>query len=362
MPREYLRGRHADYLLDVIDAVREAILCADIRGTLLFANRSALCLWGYAPPELLGKPVDVLFSPECRGRGCDLLIRETLEKGEAEGEFLFWKKDGGAFLGHVRSALLRGQEGPSDVICAVQDLTEQRRLQRRLLESQKMAFLGKLVDGLAHEIRNPIVTLGGYARRLERTLGPDHPGRPYVGIVLEDVARMEGMLREIEEYLRFARGHRLAFTRLDLQAILREALGRLPLPEGIRLETAFPEDGPWIYGDAAHLTELFHDLLENAVEAMRRGGVLTVELATSGGRALARVRDTGVGIPEKSLQHIYSPFFTTKTKGAGVGLAKAYIIVEEHGGQIEVASEVDQGTAFEVSFPLDRRQRPRREV
>lgn len=346
----------------VLDAVCDAVLGLDDSGTVAFSNRAAQELWRYEAAELGGLGLGELLADGDTARCATGILEEVHKRGQYQGDFLFQKKDGERFLGSLRACLLEGK-GPGEpgmVIVSVRDLTEQRRLQHRILESQKLGYLERVVDGLSHEIRNPIVTLGGYARRLEKMLDPDHPGQAPLRIILEDVERMESMLREVEDYLEFARSHRICFRKLDLQEVVREAMALVPVPEHVRVQEIYPPEGPWIFGDPAHLRELFRHLVDNAVEAMPQGGVLRVRVEQMSSSARVRIQDTGVGIPEKFLPHIYSPFFTTKTKGAGVGLAKAHIIVEEHGGQIEVQSEVAKGTSFDVTFPLDRRQIPRR--
>jgi len=360
MSPAFAQDKGIDFYTELLDVIGEGIVCTDERGIVIGANRRALELSGYGAQDVLGRPIEVLFVEEDRLRCCPFVLQETLERGAYDGEFLLQRKDGTRFPGQLSTSWVRGEGGSRDLIFLIHDLTEQKRLQRRLLESQKSVFLAKVVEGLSHEIRNPIVTIAGYARRLERIMDPGHPGRRYLEIMLQDVGRMEGMLREIEGYVQFAQSHRPSFTRVDLQRVVMDALEMVAIPPGIEVERAFPSEGPWIYGDPGHLRELFYHLLQNAVEAMPEGGALGVAGEVVDSRARVTVRDTGIGIPDKAMPHLFSPFFTTKTKGAGVGLAKVYIVVEEHSGQIEVKSRVDRGTAFVVTFPLDRRQRPRR--
>jgi PAS domain S-box-containing protein len=344
--------------IKVVDSLCEAFLVVAHDGRILFSNRAAGELWhlGQAERENLTISHLVPQGEEC-ARG---IIQELMARGKYEADILFQKTSGERFLGAVRGCVLEGEGGDFRMVLSVRDLTEQRKLQEQMLESQKLSYLEKVVEGLSHEIRNPIVSIGGYARRLEKMLEPDHPGRAILQVIMEDVQRMESMLREVEGYLEFAKTHKLSFAKLDLQEVVREALALVPIPKEIRLETHYPQRGPWIYGDRVHLVELFRHLVENAVEAMPKGGLLKLAVKAMADCAKVVVEDTGVGIPEKFLPHIYSPFFTTKTKGAGVGLAKASIIVQEHGGHIQVQSEVAKGTTFEVTFPFDRRRTPRR--
>lgn len=348
----------------VLDALCEPILGVGKDGAIVFSNRAATEVWGYEAEELGQLGLRGLLAESPEKSSLEGILQEVQRAGQCQGDFLFQRKDGGRFLGSMRACLVKGraQEDSSLVIVSVRDLTEQRRLQQKFVESQKLSYLERVVDGLAHEIRNPIVTLGGYARRLQKMLEPKHPGQVPLRIMLSDVERLESMLREVEDYLDFARSHRLSFRKVNLKEVVKEALALVPLHEKIRVEESYFEDGPWIFGDPSHLRELFRHLLDNAAEAMPQGGLIRVTVLQEGPNARVRIEDTGMGIPEKFLPHIYSPFFTTKTKGAGVGLAKAHMIVDEHGGQIDVHSEVAKGTSFDVIFPLDRRRTPRRVV
>lgn len=349
------------FYLDLIDVVRDGIICTDLEACIVFVNQSALAMFGYFPEEILGTSLETIYVEKDRERCCFRVIQETFEKGFYRGEFLFQRRDGTCFPGQLSSSWLKQDEDARHLVFAVQDLTEQKKLQRRLLDSQKMASLGKVVEGISHEIRNPIMTLGGYARRLKRTLQPDHPGYSYLQIILEDVQRMEEMLREINDYVAFAQDYRGSFTKLDLQAVLKDALRAMNLPNRVRLEEAFPPEGPWIWGDRRNLRELFLHLLENALEAMPEGGVLRVGLSREDSQVSVKIQDTGVGIADDDLPHIFNPFFSTKTKSTGIGLAKVYTIVGEHAGQIEVQSKIDEGTTFMLSLPVDRRQSVRRD-
>jgi PAS domain S-box-containing protein len=354
--------KNIEYYLNLIDVVRDGIICTDIEGRIVFMNQTALTMWGYQEKEILGKPFELIFVEEDRPQCCPRVIQATLADRHYEGEFLFQRRDGSRFPGYLSSSRLVKRDKKQDIVFVVHDLTEQKRMQRRLLESQKLASLGKLVEGVSHEIRNPIVTLGGYARRLKRTFERDHSAQEYIGIILEEVERMESMLKDVEEYLQFAQAHRPSFTRVNLQDIMKGVIGGLSLPDNVLLEEVYPSEGPYIYGNPRRLHELFYHLLENSIEAMPGGGCLRMAIEQTDHQARVCIEDSGVGIPKHDIPNMFSPFFTTKTKGAGVGLAKVYIIVDEHSGMIDVQSVIERGTTFTLTFPRDRRQRPRRQV
>lgn len=355
------KGRKKNiYYHDLIEVVRNGIICTDHQALIVFVNKTALDMMGYSIEELLGASFEMIFVMEDRELSCPRVIEETIEKGRYEGEFLLQRKDGTRFPIHLSSSCLK-DEDMEDLVFVINDLTEQKKLQENLLNSQKLASLGKLVEGISHEIRNPIVSLGGSARRLMRSLEPDHPGYGLSKIILEDAQRMEEMLLEVNSYVDFAKMYRALFTKLDLQSVIKDALQSLDIPKKIKLKETYPSEGPWIYGDPHHLRELFSHILKNAMEAMPDGGILRVLLKQEDTRGFVQIQDTGIGIATYDLPHIFNPFFSTKTKSTGVGLAKSYIIVEEHTGEIKVESDISRGTTFTISFPSDRRQRARRD-
>jgi signal transduction histidine kinase len=173
------------------------------------------------------------------------------------------------------------------------------------------------------------------------------------------------MVSDIEGYVEFTKHHRPCFRPLTLADVLVTVLGeaapRLRAAD-IRLDFTPPAGLPGIYGDPELLHTLFFGLVENACDAMPQGGQLSLEVLHCDPWAVVRIRDTGVGIPEADLAEIFDPFVTSKTTGAGLGLAKAYIIVEEHSGRIEFDSQVGRGTTCTVSLPIDRRRVPRASV
>jgi two-component system CheB/CheR fusion protein len=356
------RARQKDiYYHEIIDVVGNGIICTDAEACIVFANQTALGMLGFTAEELLGASFAMIFVKEDRDLCCPRVIEETLGNKRYEGEFILQRKDGTRFPVHLSSSCLK-DEDLEDLVFVINDLTHQKKLQQGLLHSQKMASLGKVVEGISHEIRNPIVSLGGYARRLARTLEPDHPGHRSLQIIMEDVERMEEMLQEINNYVAFAKTYQVNFTKLDLHIVTKDALQCLRIPGEVKLEETYPTEGPWIYGDSNHLRELLLHILENAIEAMPDGGILRVLLKQEDSGAFVQIQDTGVGIANYDIPHIFNPFFSTKTKSTGIGLAKSYIIVEEHTGEIEVDSDVSRGTTFTISFPSDRRQRARRDA
>jgi PAS domain S-box-containing protein len=234
---------------------------------------------------------------------------------------------------------------------------ERETLRERLNLAEKLSALGRLTANVAHEIRNPLTSLGGFARRLEKKLPPESKERKYVGIIVSEVARLEKILRSV---LTFSRGGGVTPRPEDVNALLDEALASFELlsrERSVRIERAYGAL-PQVMLDRDKFREVLQNLFSNAMDAMPKGGALTVvtkaEVVHEAPLLSVRISDTGRGIPEDQLRLIFEPFFTTKVleQGTGLGLAISKKIVEDHGGSIGVESVVGRGTTFVIFLPL----------
>ncbi len=228
-------------------------------------------------------------------------------------------------------------------------------IRERMLESDRMAALSSLASGMAHEIRNPLVSIGGFARRISKLVEPDSPLRGYVEVIQEEVSRLEKLLREILDFT----GENLSYYGdYELSMIIEDTLVLMQrdLDAGkIHVVKEFAPM-PRLHCDDRQLKTVFYNLLQNAVQAMPHGGTLTIrthllERADGLYEAVA-ISDTGGGIPLEVLHNIFNPFFSTKDYGTGLGLAIAQRIVSRHYGQIEVNNEMGKGVTFIVTLPV----------
>ncbi|NOY52126.1 MAG: GAF domain-containing protein [Deltaproteobacteria bacterium] len=238
----------------------------------------------------------------------------------------------------------------SDLEYANRSLTE---LQDRLIQSEKMAALGEMAASIAHEIRNPLVSIGGFARRLDGKLDPENPQKRYSRIIVKEVARLEKVLQEV---LAFSRSAEPVFQECDVAEVLSDGLEVLEeglIDCGIRVVRKIGKNIPKVHGDANQIKQIFINLLSNAQQAMSQGGTLTVECVCdeTEGAVVISVQDTGGGIPEDVITNIFNPFFTTKHTGTGLGLAITHRVVEMHGGNIQVKNDPGVGVTFLVTLP-----------
>jgi two-component system sensor histidine kinase PilS (NtrC family) len=277
-------------------------------------------------------------------------------RGPYRFEAVLLRGDGAPIpVGVSASLLRRGPAEPMGVICSFQDLTEIKRMEARIQQADRLAAIGRLAAGLAHEIRNPIASIRGSIEVLRQSLRPEGADRRLMEIILRESDRLDGT---IAEFLEFSRPRRLAPVLTDLTVMIDEVLLLLAhqAPEGLQIVKAYPDGTVKAYVDPAQLRQALWNLGRNAVEAMPRGGCLRVEARVrregSRGRAVAEiaVEDTGGGVPLEHLPHIFEPFYTTKPDGTGLGLAIVHRIVEEHEGEIRVETGA-QGARFVVTLP-----------
>jgi PAS domain S-box-containing protein len=230
----------------------------------------------------------------------------------------------------------------------VRDISELKNLQSKLVMSQKMAALGEVAAKVAHEIRNPLVSIGGFAKRLDRKL--DGNLKEYAGIIVREVARLEDILREI---LGFVREVRLSKKTVSLSAVIDDIIAVMESDAGDKGITIFREYAPSVevFVDLNRVQEAIMNIISNAIQSLSGPGSIFISTYVRGKYAVLEVRDTGKGIAEADLPSIFNPFFTTKASGTGLGLAITHRIIQEHNGTIEVESEPDKGSLFRVFIP-----------
>jgi two-component system sensor histidine kinase HydH len=228
-------------------------------------------------------------------------------------------------------------------------------IRERMLESDRLAALSSLASGMAHEIRNPLVSIGGFARRIAKLVEPNSPLRGYVEVIQEEVTRLEKLLREILDFtgenLSYYGDHEMAKLIEDTLILVQRDLDA----NNIKVVREFALL-PRLHCDDRQMKQVFYNLFQNAVQAMAHGGTLTIHTypveRLDGLYAAAAISDTGGGIPMEVLHNIFNPFFSTKDYGTGLGLAIAQRIVSRHYGQIEVNNEMGKGVTFIVTLPV----------
>jgi PAS domain S-box-containing protein len=231
----------------------------------------------------------------------------------------------------------------------MRDITELRNLQERLVMSERMAALGEVAAKVAHEIRNPLVSVGGFARRLEKSLNGNL--KEYADIITREIERLESILNEI---LGFVKEIRIVKEVVDSSKLIDELISLIKsdIDERSIVLIKEIEEPSETFVDPNRIKEALLNILSNAVQAIGRNGTIFVKTYIKNSSAVFEIKDTGPGITEETMPFIFDPFFTTKNTGTGLGLAITHRIIEEHKGRIEVESKLGIGSIFRVFIPL----------
>ena len=235
---------------------------------------------------------------------------------------------------------------------------ELKEAQTLLIHHEKMVALGEMASTVAHEIKNPLVSISGFARRLDRAIPEEDPEKRYTQTILKEATRLE---RTLDDILNYTRDESMVSKIYDLRDILEESLSMVSecLNGRIEIVRQFPAGAPKVIGDFQRLKYAFFNLFTNACQAMREKGILSVRVhfVSKGGASLVRVEveDTGKGIDPEDLHNIFNPFYSTKVSGLGLGLPVAHRIITSHGGQIEVDNHPGKGVTFIVTLPAAER-------
>jgi signal transduction histidine kinase len=224
--------------------------------------------------------------------------------------------------------------------------------QNKLIRSERLAAMGHLVQGVAHEIRNPVMTIGGFAHRIKRELNHNYKFQKYIDIILEESGRLERLVREVRDFSEIQSASLLLDTIEPVIHEVQQIFEPLSGNRQVKLSVEIANDLPQINMDSSQLVIAMSNIMENALESMPKGGNLTLR-ATRDDRYLSvSFRDTGVGIDPQQLDAIYDPFVSSKTRGAGLGLTMVYQIVMNHHGEINISSELDKGTDVTIQLPI----------
>ena len=238
-------------------------------------------------------------------------------------------------------------------ILLFKDLTEVRALRREVTRSQRLASVGRLAAGVAHEIRNPLSSIKGFATYFKERY-PDRPqDQQTANIMIQEVDRLN---RVVGQLLEFARPISVKKQKISLQALLKDSTKLIEdqaSAKGISVQTQHAAGMDSAWGDPDRINQILLNLYLNAIDSMENGGKLKVviSLDTDGSEIYIRISDTGCGISPQHLSNIFDPYFTTKSTGTGLGLAIAHNIIEALGGKITVESHLKKGTTFTVALP-----------
>jgi PAS domain S-box-containing protein len=333
------------------------MLLVDESGTIVMVNASALHQFGYEREELLGKSVELLVPGPSRSDHQQHragFIKGPQVRSMGEGRELFGlRKDGSAFAVEIGLTPIQTTKGMR-VVASIVDISERKRLEIQLRQAERLAELGTLASGMAHEIGTPMnVILGRAEYLIQRTA--DEGMKKGLATIVTQVERITKVMNQL---LAFARRRTPERQAVDFGEILDDSLEMFQeriAQSRITVEKTIEPSLPPVHADRDQLIQVLINLVMNSIHAMPEGGRLRLGLAREGNSVCLEVSDTGHGMPEEIRSKVFEPFFTTKDfgKGTGLGLTVVKGIIEEHGGTIAVESAVDKGTTFWIRLPLD---------
>ena len=320
-----------DYLNSILESMSDGVIATDTRGVITTFNRAAGAVLGYTASEAVGQRFHDLFgrafhtSPGAGGMGTKSgrLVPVTERDSPIAGRQNQW-------IGDVK---------------VFQDLSEIEALRQQLRQVDRLAAVGEMAATVAHEIRNPLGGIRGFAALLARDIGPDDPRARLVEKILTGTRNLDQVVNELLEYTRPVD---LRLQPMLCSDLLEAASGLVKLDDRSITIVSAVEPGLKVLADADKMRQVFLNILLNAVQSIDGAGEIRITATAEDNVVTVAIADTGCGMTEEQCKQVFSPFFTTKEKGTGLGLAVAAKIVEGHGGSIDVQSEPGDGSTFSV--------------
>lgn len=339
----------------LIQTCMDGIIANDMVGSILIFNENAAKILGYSPKEVIGKinvrelyppgvPHEIklkIYDPAYGGAGI-LENYETLARHKDDTLIPIWL-----------SARLLYEEGREvGIIGHFRDLRERKRMEEDLLRNERLASLGKMVAHITHEIKNPLLVIGGFAQLLEHLAGLPEDARRKLQLIHEEVQRLEKFLADLGTFTRITPTQKIPG---DLVPLIREVAELMDAgfeEKRVVFRLLDPPPMPPFPFDPGQIRQVLINLFKNALEAMDQGGHLNVGLDLKPDQVVLTVTDTGPGIPPEHMASLFTPFFSTKEKGSGLGLTICRGLIEQHGGEIKIDSKVGHGTTCTILLPL----------
>ena len=350
--------RLKDYSQNIIESLTVGVLVLDKEEKIISWNRVLENFFKKKKEEVVNRKMKEVFGEE----NYKLIFpTKTQENLRLLSEISLTLPTGEKRIFDImKTPLLDNNLKPYGTIIVFDDITEKITLQQQLLTSEKLASLGLLSAGIAHEINTPLTGISSYVQMLQKRFPSDDPK---LKLLQKIESQTERVAKIIKTLLNFSRQPDFSFYKVDLSKVIQEILSLVEYKlkkMNIEVELNFSKNSI-IWANGERLQQVFVNLILNAIDAMPKGGKLVIELSENNSEAIIKIKDTGTGIRKEHLPHIFDPFFTTKGlgKGTGLGLSISYAIVREHEGHILVDSEVGKGTTFTIKIPKDLHKRRR---
>lgn len=344
-------GRIKAFRDTLISSLPVGLIVTDSQGLIILCNQFAEQMTSVVEKDVVGLPPEEVLAPELAQAlsGQDLTVESSARK-----EIMLPDHKGGLRTLQLHSMAVVDSEGaPSGIMLLIQDLSQVKSLEEELRRSERMAALGKMAAGVAHELRNPLSSIKGLAILLRSRFQEKSNDQQTADILVQEVERLN---RSISELLDYTRPQKLMKGAVHPEEVVHKAMSLIRMDAesmGVMMEIHADEDIPVIQADQDKLNQVFLNLFLNSIQAMEQGGRLDIYVASDGGYVTFTVKDTGCGVHKEDIPRVFDPYFTTKPQGTGLGLAMSVKIIEEHGGTISFQSDPENGTTVTVILPAN---------
>jgi two-component system sensor kinase FixL len=336
----------------ILDTATDAILSIDEDHNIILFNNAARRIFGYARHEALGKNLNRLIPPQYGDhyRTLRTLIERKAPTDTGQTFFLTALRKGGEEFPIQLGLSYLEMAGNITFTAIIRDVSEQKQLEKKLLQSERLAAVGQAVAHVAHEIKNPLMIIGGFSHQIRKCL-TDPKAVQKLDMIFEEVRRLEKLVANLGD---FTKEYSLVRRSADINMVLRDVLRIMNEIYGFgkyHFREELSSELKEIHCDPDKLKQVFMNVIANAVEAMEGGGTVSIYTRRCPQFVEIRISDEGIGIHEQDLTRIFDPFYTTRQKGSGLGLAISYKIIEAHSGEIEAESRPGEGTTFYIRLP-----------
>lgn len=343
-----------EFLDGILSCIQQPVIVTDLEGHILFANPAIDRALGFTPDELKGNELSMVFTPEDMTYLYPNLLYLARKNKPFEGELMLKHKDETRSLAFValHTFEVPGREERAVVLC-IQDIDRLKKIKKTFSVSTYEDLI-KIADGIAHELRNPLVGIGGFINRLYKLCSAVSEHGKYYEYIIDNLRKIEGLVKKVE-----------FFARIPEPCLKEESMGEFTAnvikphlqkieKRMIDLDISMDEASLLVDGDL--LARAINVILQNALDAMDEGGTIRIRGMMEDSQYRIDISDTGRGISPEDMPYIFNPFFSTKADGAGIDLAAVKRIMDGHGGHIEVSSTPGEGTTFSLFLPLERRR------
>ena len=336
----------------ILDTVTDAVISMDENHRIILFNNAAQRIFKYSSGEILGMDIGHLIPPVYGDQ--NKYLKSYLEKRDSDivGKplSLMGLRNGGEMFPVDLSLAYMEQGGRVIFTAIIRDITEQQKMKIKMLQSERLAAVGQAVAHVAHEIKNPLMIIGGFSAQIRSNL-ENEKDRHKLDMVLDEVARLERMVADLGD---FTKEYKLVKRPAHINSVIKDVI---QIMTGIcdhnkySFEKQLSEQVDEIDCDPDKLKQVFINVISNGLEAMQEGGRISISTEKMPKGVEIKINDEGVGIHPDKLQNIFEPFYTTRERGSGLGLSISYKLIEAHNGDIWAVSTPGKGTTFIIQLP-----------